>query len=65
LYQTDFSLPTRPTPHTLLQAGVTSPVEDLTDFLRSKLLECLIAPAVYVCSLVGVVFEDDIILIGG
>jgi hypothetical protein len=55
----------RPTPHALLQASVTSPVEDLTYFLRSKLLERLIAAPVYVCSLVGVVFQDNISLIGG
>jgi len=55
----------QPTPHSLLQAGVASPVEDLTNFLRAKPLECLIAPAVYVCGLVRVVFQDDISLIGG
>jgi hypothetical protein len=48
-----------------LQTGVASPIEELTDFLLSKLLECLIAPAVYVCNLVGVVFQDNISLIGG
>jgi hypothetical protein len=48
-----------------LYAGVASPVEDLTDFLRRKLLERLIAPAVYVSSLVWIVFQGDIRLIGG
>jgi len=55
----------RPTPYALLQASVTSPVEDLTDFVRSKLLECLIAPPMYVGSLVGVIFQDDVHLVGG
>jgi hypothetical protein len=54
----------RPTPHALLQASVTSPVKDLTDFLRSKLLERLIASPVYVCRLIGVIFQDNINLIG-
>jgi hypothetical protein len=55
----------RPTPHPLLQAGVASSIEELTDFLRGKPLECLIAPAVDVLSLVGVVFQDNVSLISG
>src|SRR3712207_1836719 len=63
LHQTNFSLPPRPTPHPLLQTGIASPVQDCTNFLRAKPLEHLVAPAVYMCSLVGVVFQDDISLI--
>ena len=36
-----------------------------TDFLRSKPLQRLIAPAVYVCSLIRDSLQDDLSLIGG
>src|SRR5262249_40999983 len=65
LCQADLGLSLGPSPHALLETRITSPGEDVADFLRCEPLQRLIAPAMGMASLIGIIFEDDVYLIGG